>query len=55
MAPFLPGRLATFPPLLLQVLPGLLPDDVGYRFRGRQPFIRNGRTNRIVEYPAATP
>ena len=41
--------LATFPPLLLQALPRL-PDDLEYRFMGRDLIIRDGRTNLIVDY-----
>lgn len=41
--------LATFPPLLLQALPRL-PDDLEYRFMGRDLIIRDARTNLIVDY-----
>jgi hypothetical protein len=41
--------LATFPPLLLQALPRL-PDDLEYRFMGRDLIIMDGRTNLIVDY-----
>ena len=41
--------LATFPPLLLGTLPRL-PDDLEYRFMGRQLVIRDTRTNLIVDY-----
>ena len=41
--------LATFPPLLLGTLPRL-PDDLEYRFMGRQLIIRDTRTNLVVDY-----
>lgn len=41
--------LATFPPLLLQALPRL-PDDLEYRFMGRDLIVRDARTNLIVDY-----
>ena len=40
--------LATFPSLLLQVLPRL-PDDLEYRFMGRDLIIWDARTNLIVD------
>ena len=43
------GAAVTFPPLLLQALPRL-PDDLEYRFMGRDLIIRDGRTNLIVDY-----
>lgn len=41
--------LATFPPLLLQVLPRL-PADLEYRFMRGDLIIRDSRTNLIVDY-----
>ena len=41
--------VATFPPLLLAALPRL-PDDLEYRFMGRQLIIRDTRTNLVVDY-----
>ena len=41
--------LATFPALLLHALPRL-PDDLEYRFMGRDLIIRDSRTNLIVDY-----
>ena len=42
------AALATFPPLLLQVLPSL-PIDFEYRFMGRHLVVRDSRSNLIVD------
>ena len=49
MSPYpLGDALATFPSLLLQVLPRL-PDDLEHRFMGRDLIIWDARTNLIVD------